>query len=212
MTSAFVGFDLRNMLTVRSLLPLLFVVVFGATLPVPGLPIVIGALIASVTVSTPFQTDERGDLDTLYATAPLSRRSVVLGRYVSALVFALAAVLIGTGTSLVSASVRGDALAWPLVAVMLLVALACVCVTYAVQLPWFFALGFTRGRPMIYIPVAVIAVAGFLAGQSGMLTSATPADFSVPTWPLAGGVIVGGIAVLVASVLVSARVYRRREL
>jgi ABC-type transport system involved in multi-copper enzyme maturation permease subunit len=212
MTAAFTGFDLRNMLGVRTLLPLLFVAVFGATLPVPGLPIVIGALIASVTVSTPFQGDERGRLDTLYATAPLARRSVVVGRYLSTLVFALAAVLIGTVTTLVSAAVRHQAVSWPLIAVMLLVALVCICVTYAVQLPWFFALGFTRGRPMVYIPVAVIAVGGFLAGQSGMLTSASPAEIGLPPWPLAVGVGCAGIAALVVSGAVSDRLYRHREL
>ncbi|WFR65756.1 hypothetical protein P9139_11250 [Curtobacterium flaccumfaciens] len=39
----------------RVLLPLLFTVVFCVTLPVPGLGIAIGAIVASVSASVPFQ-------------------------------------------------------------------------------------------------------------------------------------------------------------
>ncbi|WFR65757.1 hypothetical protein P9139_11255 [Curtobacterium flaccumfaciens] len=95
---------------------------------------------------------------------------------------------------------------------MLLVAFGCVCVAFAVQLPWFFALGFTRGRPMIYIPVGIIAVIGFVAGQAGWLGQAGPLEVRAPSVLLATVVLVGGAVLLAASAVVAVRVYQRREL
>jgi len=196
----------------RVLLPLLFIVVLAATLPAPGLGIVVGAVIAAVSASIPFQGDERGRLDTLYGVAPIGRTAVVLGRYVTMIAFGIAAVGVGTVTAFVSASLRHQELPWPLVATMLLAAVACVGVSYAFQLPWFFLLGFTRGRPMIYIPVAIVAVAGFIAGRVGWLEGIGLADVLAPAPGVAALVLIGVIALLGVSAAVSVRVYRRREL
>lgn len=211
----FARFDLRTMaLTqpLRVLLPLLFTVVFCVTLPVPGFGIVIGAVVATVSASVPFQGDERGRLDTLYGIAPIGRTAVVLGRYCSMVVFALTAVGLGTATTFVMRAVRHQDFGWPLVGAMLLASFACVGVAYAVQLPWFFALGFTRGRPMVYIPVAIIAVAGTVVSRSGWFADVGPADVLAPPGWLAVVVCVAVVVLLVVSAAIATRVYRRREL
>lgn len=182
------------------------------TLPVPGLGIVVGAVVAAVSASIPFQGDERGRLDTLYGIAPIDRSAVVIGRYLSMVVFAVVAVGLGTATTLVVGAVRGQDFGWPLIATMLLAAAACVGIAYAVQLPWFFALGFTRGRPMIYIPVGIMAVVGFTAGQAGWLDDVEPADVLAPAPWLAALVLMGVVLLFVASAVVAVRMYRRREL
>ncbi|MDR6573578.1 MULTISPECIES: ABC-2 transporter permease [unclassified Curtobacterium] len=210
----FARFDLRTMaLTqpLRVLLPLLFTVVFCVTLPVPGFGIAIGAVVATVSASIPFQGDERGRLDTLYGIAPIGRTAVVLGRYCSMTVFALTAIGVGTATTLVMRVVRHQDFGWPLVGTMLLASLACVGVAYAVQLPWFFALGFTRGRPMIYIPVGIIAVAGTIVGRSGWFATPRSIDVLVPPlWLVA--LVFAAVLVLLVSAGIAMRVYRRREL
>jgi len=172
MIATFTLFDVRNFATtqpLRMILPLALVVLFGASVPIPGAPIVIAALIASITTSYYFQGDERGMLDTLYAASSISRPAVVIGRYISALIFAAAAVGLGAATTVVMTAVRHQSLSWPLALGMLVAAFGIVSVALAVQLPWFFALGFTRGRPMIYIPVGILSIAGFVAGQTGFL-------------------------------------------
>ncbi|SDS66948.1 ABC-2 transporter permease [Microlunatus soli] len=218
MIATFTRFDLRNFATTqpaRVIIPLAFVVVFGATLPVPGMPILAGAIIASVTASYSFQGDERGLLDTLYATSPISRRAVTVGRYLSALAMAAAAIGLGVITTLVLSVVRDQQLSWPLIAIMLLGSYAIVAVALSVQLPWFFAMGFTRGRPMIFIPVAVIAVAGWIAGQTGMLSGRSSSTFGAIDAPPALAVVavlVLGTALLAASAALATRLYRNREL
>jgi|GEM_PF-2523603 len=211
----FARFDLVAMARtqpLRVLLPLLFTVVCCVTLPVPGMGIAVGAVVAAVSASIPFQGDERGRLDTLYGIAPIGRTAVVLGRYLSMLVFAVVAVGIGTATTLVMGAVRHQDIGWPIVATMLLGAAACVGISFAVQLPWFFALGFTRGRPMIYIPVGIIAVVGFIVGQTGWFDGIGPADVLTPAPWLAALVLVAVVALFVGSAAVAVRVYRRREL
>lgn len=211
----FARFDLVSMARtqpLRIVLPLLFTVVFSITLPVPGLGVVVGAVVASVSASIPFQGDERGRLDTLYGIAPIGRTAVVLGRYLSMLVFAVVAVGIGTATTLVTGAVRHQDIGWPLVATMLLGATACVGLAYAVQLPWFFALGFTRGRPMVYIPVAIIAVVGFVVGQVGWFGDVEPADLVAPSPTLVGIVVVAVAAAIAVSATIAVRLYQRREL
>lgn len=217
MTFAFTLFDLRNFATtqpMRLIIPLAFVVVLGLTLPVPGLPIVGGAIVASLTASYHFQGDERGLLDTLYASTPVSRRAVVTGRYLS--VLALSAVLIGLGTAtmLVVDAVHHQGVHWPIVADMLLVAFGVVAVALSVQLPWFFAMGFTRGRPLTYIPVGIMSIAGWIAAQSGLLDGTV--RFDAPATPpsalVTATVLVVGAGLLVASAAVAARRYQRREL
>lgn len=211
----FARFDLANIATtqpLRVLLPILLAAVFAVTLPVQGAGIVIGAVIAAVTVSVPFQGDEHGRLDVLYGLAPVGRAAVVLGRYLSLLVIALATVGVGALTSFVVGGVRQQPAAWPVVATMLLVAVGVVSVAIAVQVPWFFALGFHRGRPMIYVPVAVIAVVGFIAGRTGLFDG--PVDVAVGLPPLAAtvGVLVLAALLLAVSAVIAIRVYARREL
>lgn len=216
MIATFSRFDFRNLTTTqprRVIIPLAFVVVFGAVLPLPGLPILIGALIASLTASYPFQADERGLLDTLYATAPVSRSAVVIGRYISVLVVAAIAIALGTATTVVTGALRHENISWPLIAGMLVIASGITAVALAVQLPWFFALGYTKGRPMIYIPVAVISILGWIAGQTGLLngTSALKTTAS-PSGATALLVLLIGAGLLITSTYTANRLYQRREL
>ena len=216
MIATFARFDLRNFATTqptRVIIPLAFVVIFGATLPIPGMPILAGAIIAAVTASYPFQADERGQLDTLYASTPISRRAVTIGRYISALVMSAVATGLGVVVALIMAQIRDQQLSPSLIAMMLLAGFGVVAVTLSVQLPWFFAMGFTRGRPMIFIPVAVIAAAGWIAGQTGMLSGPSSLDqLQAPGPAVVTPVLVGGSALLVASAITATRLYRRREL
>ncbi|WIE64114.1 ABC-2 transporter permease [Curtobacterium sp. MCLR17_036] len=212
----FTRFDLTTIaLTqpLRVLLPLGFIVVFSVVFPVPGTGIVMGAAIAAVSASVPFQADERGRLDTLYGIAPVGRTAVVLGRYVSMVVYAVVALGVGVAATLAVAAVRQQDVAWPFLATMLLVGAGAVFVAVAVQLPWFFALGYTRGRPMVYIPIAVIAVGAFLVGQTGLVgSSGSPADFAAPSGAVAATVLGIGVVLLAASAALAVRLYRRRQL
>ncbi|MGN6445910.1 ABC-2 transporter permease [Amnibacterium sp.] len=211
----FTRFDLTTIATtqpVRLGLPLLLTVLFSATLPVPGAGVVVGALIAAVTVSVPFQGDEHGRLDVLYGVAPVGRSAVVLGRYASLLVIAAVAIAIGAASSVVLAAVRHETLEAPAVATLLLVAVGIVSAAIAVQVPWFFALGFHRGRPMIYVPVAVVTILGFFAGRFGLFDATTGIGSGAPAAALGVAVVAGCVLLLAVSSVVAIRCYRRREL
>jgi ABC-type transport system involved in multi-copper enzyme maturation permease subunit len=215
MIAAFARFDLGTLATTqarRVLIPVFFIVIVGLFLPVPGAAIVVGAVVAAASISYPFQADERGSLDTLYLTSSVSRREVVIGRYATILVMSAVYVALGAVVSIVAGVVQQHPLGWPLASFMLLIAFGVVVVCVVVQLPWFFALGFTRARPMIYLPLAALSIAGFIAGQAGLLDGVS--SLSLPAAPnaeVSAGILAAGIALVVVSVSVASNRYQRRR-
>ncbi|MEO7123929.1 MAG: ABC-2 transporter permease, partial [Lacisediminihabitans sp.] len=138
MIAAFTRFDCVNLATTqarRVLIPLMFVIVMGIALPFSTAPVLIGALVVVASLSYPFQADERGLLDTLYATTSVTRRDVVIGRYLTVLLYAIFATGIGVIVSLVDDTVRHQQFEWPAMASALLAAFALVVVGVSVQLP-----------------------------------------------------------------------------
>jgi ABC-type transport system involved in multi-copper enzyme maturation permease subunit len=213
MITAFTRFDVRNAVTTqprRLLIPLLLVAVTGFVLPVPGMPMVIGAVMGSLLVSYPFQADERGHLDTLYATTPVTPRAVVVGRYLTVLAVAAVAVLVGAATTFAVSAVNHRAVDPVELGAVAVAAVAIVVLACAVQLPVYFALGYTKARPMMFVPVIVIAVGAGLLGRTdafdGLLDGPVP-----PLAPVAVAVVVGGAVLLTVSAVIAERVYRRRE-
>jgi len=215
MTGTFALFDIQNFLTPlkRVLPPMLVVVVAAIATPWPAFAIGAAAIAMSLLAANPFAADERGRLDTLYSTLPVSRRSVVVGRYLALLaVYAVVAVL-ATVVAIVVPLVRGEEVDYSVLLPVNLVSLVIFSVALAVQLPFFFSLGFTRARPMMYLPVAVLIGAFYLASQTGLLDRVDPAAVASGNPAVLALVGVGGsLVALVVSAVVSIARYGRRPL
>jgi ABC-type transport system involved in multi-copper enzyme maturation permease subunit len=215
MIGTFARFDLRNTFGqgTRVLAPLAFVAVIAIVFPLPAFAVVGAVTVGSLIASGPFLADERGRLDTLYATLPVSRRHVVIGRYVTLVVLYLVAAVIASVVSLVAAGVRGTPFDGGAFVLAHAVGFLVVSVALAVQVPFFFSVGFTRARPMMYLPLAALVVVAWLASNSGLLDHVT--EISVPAVPLAtaeGFAVLLGLALLAGSAAVSVSRYRRRAL
>jgi hypothetical protein len=214
MTFAFLRFDLRNALVPggRILAPIAFAAVMAALVPIPAIAVATAVAVASLSASAPFLGDERGRLDVLYATLPVSRAAVVAGRYLMLVVLFLAVTVVAAAACAVTDAVRGTSFDVAALGSALAIGSLAVGLALAVQLPVFFRVGFTRARPMMYLPIVVLAGAAWLTGQVG----AGDALMDLATGPV-GTVAVAiaplvGAALLVASAALATRLYRGRTL
>ena len=215
MTGTFAVFDIRNFFspTKRVLPPLLLVVVAAVVTPWPAFAIGTAAIAMSLLAANPFAADERGRLDTLYSTLPVSRRGVVVGRYLALLAVYVLVAALATVVAIVVPLVRGGEIAFELLAPVNVASFVVFCVAVAVQLPFFFGLGFTRARPMMYLPIAVLIGAFYLASQTGLLDRVDPlAVASANPVGLAFAGVGGALVALVVSAAVSVSRYGRRSL
>ncbi len=166
-------------------------------------------------VTYPFLTDERGQHDLLYATLPIRRQTVVLGRYIFFLAIQLASGILALGLVAATAAATGRSLDPRLAALATMASLAAGSVLLAIQLPLLFWLGFAKSRwiallPMLVFltPVALMQLPGGQVRFDSFDPTALPPDFLLA----AGGALLSVSAVAwVVSALVSVRVYAGRR-
>ncbi|GEK80682.1 ABC-2 transporter permease [Agrococcus baldri] len=213
MIAAFARFDLRSWFArTQTMLTLLFVVVVGIALPVPGMAIVAAGFVTSIMVSAPFLGDEHGRLDTLYGVLPVTRGAVVVGRTLALVAYYLAAAILATAVTLVMALARGEQVAPGILLIAHAAAAAFLGVTMALQLPVFFRIGYSRGRLMAYAPALVVAGLAWLAQATGALAPMQQALAGIPLAAMvAGGIVLGVLGICIAAV-VATRLYRARAL
>lgn len=178
----------------------------------------VGMMIATLFSGYPFALSEKNNLDSLYTTLAVERKTVVQGRYIFTLLLNLCAVLFsfilatvglliakGFGFSL---GANGEGY---VVTVLILSALF-LCVQ-SIQLPVYFKLGYTKARVLSIVPFAVL-MAGYMAFMTLSNINTQLASF---LGTLLGSGMVIPLLVAVVSVIVfgsyrlSVLFYRKRE-
>jgi hypothetical protein len=136
----------------------------------------VGFMLGTTFTGYPFALGEKNSLDTLYATLSLSRKTVVTGRYLFALILNLCAVLIALPVSALGILVSrafdtGGQIGGTFL--ILLALFAMFFVVQAVQLPLLFKMGYARAKFFGLIPFCAIMAAysaiTALAGKGGAL-------------------------------------------
>lgn len=212
MIAAFTRFDVSNVLTSpgRVIGPLAFVIVIGIVSPFPLLAIPAAAAVTTLAAGTPFLNDERGHLGILYGILPITRTTVVVGRYLQMVLWFVVAVILGIGTTVVTTAVRGDSVQFSVVALAVGLSFFSAAFALAVQLPVFFAFGFARARAAMYIPVIVLAVLWSVAAGLGPVASDAVVQAVLnPITPALA--VVFGVVALVVSTVIAARIYAKRQ-
>lgn len=180
----------------------------------------VGMMLGTIFVSYPFAVGDRCDMDALYATLSVSRKTVVLGRYIFTFALNLCSVifsLILASVGLAAAKFTGNSLS-SAEAIWATFALAAVfIVVQAMQLPVFFKLGYAKAKFVSMIPFAAL-MAGFLAfntiaKKSDILIRGSDWLVGMPGGGAAIGLI-GGLVVcliIVVSYSLSLVFYKKRE-
>lgn len=136
---------------------------------VPSVIVVAASMYAVLMMAYPFAVGDKNDIETLHGVLPVGRRVLVVGRYVLLAAVFVVLVLGAVLLAVVAARIRG----LPVGSAELLSVVALGTALFAVlggsQLPVYYALGYTRGRFIAYLPLVVvsgaIAAFGTLAGD-----------------------------------------------
>lgn len=109
-------------------------------------------MFAAMYVGYPFAVGEKSDIDALYTTLSIGRGTVVLGRYLFALVFNLSAMVLACIYLFVVFTIMQrnfDILESLAVA---LVSFIIFSIIQAIQLPIYFKLGYAKAKMLAYLP------------------------------------------------------------
>jgi hypothetical protein len=211
---AFVRLDFMTVkpyFTARNLLILGAVAVFlSAVNGMVQMSVGIGFMLGTLFISYPFAVGEKNNMDALYVTISVNRKTVVLGRYlftfllnicaiVFSLVFAAFGVVGAQFANVFQDSDGGDSLA------LILALSGLLILTQTVQLPIFFKLGYTKAKFVSIVPFALFmgcyayAASVNLTKESGSLAGLSAA--------LAGILSNGALTAMLAALLLATAVY-----
>jgi len=169
----------------------------------------------SLYVSYPFAVGEKNGIDALYLFLGIKRKTVIIGRYLYALIIDISLGLIGilmsVGVSLLFG--REYSLIENLIVMgaMLMIFTLIQCF----QLPLYFKLGYTKSKFSAYLPFLVIPALIIILGQffGNLKNTLLP----IATWIVAhpyiiiGFIIIVWLCLIMLSVLLSVRYYEKRE-
>ncbi|PRI12360.1 ABC-2 transporter permease [Leucobacter massiliensis] len=214
-----IGLDLRSLRPYARQGLFALVIIFLPVLVSPehdtsGMVFAAVVLAAAIGPQYLFSNDERGRLDTLYAALGVPRARTVWGRYASCLLLVIGLAAVALLLSWGLAEILGSSLDLELLGPLAVGGIALAGLVMCVQLPVFFAVGFTRARPITFLALALV-VAAFLAPA---LLSPELAAAALEWVAGASAGILMLLALLVLAVAVagsaavSVRLYARRDL
>ena len=124
----------------------------------------VGIMIGTLFISYPFAIGEKSNLDALYITLSLNRKTVVAGRYLFALTFNICAIIFSiffaiVGTVVTGATGLGMGTSDILLTGVLLAAV--FIVIQSIQLPFFFKMGYTKAKLFSIVPFVAL-MAGYM--------------------------------------------------
>lgn len=151
----------------------------------------------------PFMVSDRADLDTLYAVLPLTRRSLLLGRYAWALATFVATAGVGIPVSLLLARQENVSFGGYVLTAIVAVSWALFALNISIQFPLFVRFGYTRaGMLGTTLPIVLVA---FVALRTHVDIKPGPAGLILLA---AGGVVLFCASAAVAMALAPRRARR----
>ena len=221
---AFVKLDfvtVKPYFTIKNLLIYMVIAVYMAIMSKNiSSAIGIGMMLATMFVSYPFALAEKSNMDALYITLGVNRKTVVKGRYVFTLLLNLCVVVFMFSLSaitsvLTNSLVNGADIAEALGATLVLSAI--FLIVQATQLPLFFKMPYSKAKFISLAPFLLIMafVAYFIMNAQGSGMPEATNDF---VWAIAGNAWAFGamvVAILAIVVFVSYKLslmfYKKRE-
>ena len=206
-------------LTVKNLLIFAAVAIFLTTMSgniSSGMGV--GIMLGTMFISYPFAVGEKSNMDALYATLSLNRKTVVAGRYLFALAFNLCAILFSVVSALlgivVSAVAGHEAGTGEVLLVGILLA-ALFIIIQAIQLPFFFKMGYTKAKFFSLVPLVAL-MAGYMvfmtvAKENGIVRQIENGLAQLTGGALAGLAVLALLLICFLSYRLSLSFYKKRE-
>lgn len=180
-------------------------------------PIGMMMMYSTIYASYPFAVGDTNGIDTLYATLPITKNNIVMGRYVFALCLN---VIVGIAAFIISGllmAVIDKGYSWSVISATILICFALFSILEFIQLPIYFKLGYAKAKflsylPLVGFPVVVMAVSA-IVGKEKLL----PIIENLIIWMQENRLIsiiifvfLWGL-IMVCSGLLSYRFYKKRE-
>lgn len=166
----------------------------------------------------PFSIGETNRIDTLYATLPLKRRSVVVGRYVFALCLEVITILLAIALSFVFSFFTSFEFVFKENLLVLCVMSFALSFMVSVQFPIYFKLGYNKAKMIAYLPMLLIFFV-VMVGSNSLKSSGLDIDsanilriFDTYTLLIFILPVIAGLVLLAVSCYISCRLYEKREL
>ena len=187
----------------------IFIVCFATSSE--GTLIIMCAVYATVMVISNLAMDESCQWEIFALTMPVTRRQLVLAKYIVAIFYALLGIVVGTAATLVIRLFgfsSGDATLWELLQISL-VGIVIAAIFIALLLPVDFKYGVQKGRLVLFGVAAFIGGGGvLLSGKEDMLDG-----FFSRFSGTAGGLFFGALTLLLLliSFTISSRIMEKKE-
>jgi len=169
-------------------------------------------------MSYPFSIAEKNGMDTLYATLPLRRRDIVIGRFAFVLLMEFITIAFVLLLSLLLSNLfplpmeqsMGEAL------FSLCVLSAVFSLLVAIQYPLYFKLGYTKAKLFTYIPfLLILMLIGFWSAEEFSIAVNWIAVWHVISanpFLMYGSPVTIGLILIGISCALSCRLYERRDI
>lgn len=178
----------------------------------------VGLMIATLFIGYPFALSEKNNLDALYTTLSVKRKTVVQGRYIFTLLLNICAILFSyvlatAGLFIAKAAGFSSGVGGEGYFESTFLLSAIFVIVQSIQLPVFFKLGYTKAKVLSILPFAVL-IAGYMAFMTMKNTSAGLAKFlgQLSDSGLFAPLIIAVVVVIVfISYRLSMAFYKKRE-
>lgn len=151
---------IKPYLTLKNMFIFLFLFAFiGYGTGEPTLMISMLMMYSTIYASYPFAVGDKNGIDTLYATLPIAKRNIVMGRYIFSLCLN---IIVGVVTLVISAilmTALRKGFDWEETFITILICFALFSILEAVQLPIYFKLGYAKAKFLAYLPLAAFPAA-----------------------------------------------------
>ncbi len=204
------GLLVKDCLTLVKQMKIFLVIIIVFSI-VPGYNMSAFAIVYSALLPmTALAYDERSKWDMLASMMPYRPRDMVLSKYLLGIGAVLAAVILSCVAQIVINAVRHTA-AEPGFIAGSAVMFCAGLITLSLLLPFMFRFGVEKGRIALFVIVGLAAVAAvFLSGRSEDAASFYASE-SISLSAVAGVIGAAAAVILIVSVLISVRIYSRKE-
>ncbi|NMA70183.1 MAG: ABC-2 transporter permease [Desulfitobacterium sp.] len=220
MMTKMIALDWRAMKVyqIRGLLLPVFIFFLGFYSPLLVIPMSV-FMFLSFSIN-PFAVEEKGELNNLYLTLPVSRKSIVTGRYLLSLIMLLCGIV--TGTLLMPLVNKFSLSKWYIGIEGYIAIIALSCLLYAFlnlfMFPILFRFGYNKGKFWgFYLPVVLFAIlfSSYVGFSSMPQYSTLTLDFIVfasENLLLVSGCLAAlATVILLLSYLLSLKLYSKRD-
>lgn len=151
----------------------------------------VGMMLGTMFMGYPFALGEKSNMDALYATLSVSRKNVVLGRYVFALLLNVCTILFSFGlgmAGLLATKVFGLTIGVGGTFAVVIALSSLFIIIQSIQLPLYFKLGYSKAKFLSIIPFAALMISylsiltlqNISSGLSSFLTSVMDSGMAIP--------------------------------